>query len=196
MNTAIIPQIKRALKIVLPGWHHVYRRMKKRFVNLKPAEIDLIVYDFDGVMTNNRVLIHQNGTEAVFVNRADGLGVAMIKGKGIPQLILSTESNPVVEARAIKLGLPVIYNTDDKRTALESYCRMNAFDPSRVVYVGNDLNDKGAMEFSGIPIAPADAHPEILHIARIVLHAIGGGGVVRELADMILFSSTSRKHYR
>ena len=124
----------------------------KKITNLEPKDIDLIVYDFDGVMTDNRVLVHQDGTESVFANRADGRGVAMIKGQGIPQLILSTESNPVVEVRAAKLGLPVIYNTGDKRTALESYCRVNALDQSRVVYVGNDLNDKEAMEFSGIPI--------------------------------------------
>ena len=159
--------------------------------NLEPKDIDLIVYDFDGVMTDNRVIVHQDGTESVFANRADGLGVAMIKEKGIPQLILSTESNPVVEVRAVKLGLPVIYNAGDKRKALDSYCRMNDFDPSRVVYVGNDLNDKEAMEFSGMPIAPADAHPDILRIAKHVLNAKGGGGVVRELADIILFSSTA-----
>lgn len=169
----------------------VYESCRSRFLKrnkrLSIADIDLIVYDFDGVMTDNRVLIHQDGTESVFANRADGLGVAIIKGKGIPQLILSTESNPVVEARATKIGLPVIYNSGDKRKALDSYCRMKAFDPSRVVYVGNDLNDKEAMEFAGMPIAPADAHPEILRIALIVLNAVGGGGVVRELADIIIY---------
>jgi 3-deoxy-D-manno-octulosonate 8-phosphate phosphatase (KDO 8-P phosphatase) len=166
-------------------------RFLKRYKGLNIADIDLIVYDFDGVMTDNKVITFQDGTEGVTVNRADGLGVSMIKEMGIPQLILSTESNPVVEARAAKIGLPVIYDTDDKRFALEAYCSMHVFDPSRVVYVGNDLNDKEAMKFAGIPIAPADAHPEIIRIAWIVLNAIGGGGVVRELADIILFSSTS-----
>ena len=156
--------------------------------SLNSADIDLIVYDFDGVMTDNKVIIFQDGTEGVIVNRSDGLAVAMIKEKGIPQLILSTESNPAVEARATKLGLPVIYNTGDKRSALAAYCSLHVFDPSRVAYVGNDLNDKEAMKFVGMPIAPADAHPEILSLARIVLKAIGGGGVVRELVDLILFS--------
>lgn len=169
-------------------------RLLKRYKGLNIADIDLIVYDFDGVMTDNKVIVFQNGTEGVTVNRADGLGVAMIKERGIPQLILSTESNPVVEARAAKIGLPVICNTGDKRSALEAYCSKHGFDPSRVVYIGNDLNDKEAMKFAGIPIAPADAHPEILCIARIVLNAIGGGGVVRELADIILFSLTSGRH--
>jgi 3-deoxy-D-manno-octulosonate 8-phosphate phosphatase (KDO 8-P phosphatase) len=166
-------------------------RFLKRYKGLNIADIDLIVYDFDGVMTDNKVITFQDGTEGVTVNRADGLGVAMIKERGIPQLILSSDSNPVVEARAAKIGLPVIYNTCDKRSALEEYCSVHVFDPSRVVYVGNDLNDKEVMKFAGIPIAPADAHPEILRIARIVLNAIGGGGVVRELAAIILFSSTS-----
>ena len=160
-------------------------------MKLKLEDIDLIVYDFDGVMTDNRVIIFQDGTEGVTVNRADGLGVAIIKEKGIPQLILSTDSNPLVQARAAKLGLPVIHNTPDKRDSLEAYCRVHTVDPSRVVYVGNDLNDKEVMEFAGIPIAPADAHPEILSIARIVLRAIGGGGVVRELADILGQKSVS-----
>lgn len=155
-------------------------------INTIPAkDIDLIVYDFDGVMTDNRVIVFQDGTEAVIVNRADGLGVDHIRLFGIPQLILSTETNPVVKARANKLGLEVIASCEDKRIALKNYCVQNGFDLGKVLYIGNDINDLEVMKIVGYPVAPADAHPDITEIACIVTKAKGGEGVARELADLI-----------
>lgn len=158
----------------------------KRFVNLMPAAIDLIVYDFDGVMTDNRVLTFQDGTEAVFANRADGLAINMIKEMGIPQIILSTEENAVVEARAKKIGIPAIHGVGDKIEALHAYCTEQQIDMKKVLYVGNDINDLEVMNSVGLAVAPADAHPSIKRIASIVLKKPGGMGVIRELADMIL----------
>ena len=149
------------------------------------ADIDIIVYDFDGVMTNNRVIFMQDGTEAVIVNRGDGFGVAKIRSLGIPQLLLSTEANSVVKARADKLKLEVISGCPDKKKALMSICSDEGYDCRRVVYVGNDVNDLEAMRIAGFPIAPADAHPEIIQIAWLVTKAKGGEGVVRELCDII-----------
>lgn len=82
--------------------------------------IDLIVYDFDGVMTDNLVIVFQDGTEAIIVNRADGLGIERFRALGIPQLVLRTETNPVVKARAKKLGLEVITSCKDKKYALKN----------------------------------------------------------------------------
>ena len=146
--------------------------------------IDLIVYDFDGVMTDNRVLVFEDGTEAVVVNRADGLGVDLLRTLGIEQLILSTETSPVVRKRAEKLRLKCIHGSGDKRTDLAAYCRDRGIDPVRVLFVGNDLNDEGAMRMAGFSVAPADAHPTIRGLASHVTSASGGGGVVRELADL------------
>jgi len=148
-------------------------------------DIDLIVYDFDGVMTDNRVIVFQNGTEAVVVNRADGLGVDYFRGLSIPQLILSTETNPVVNARAAKLSLEVIASCKNKKTALENYCAQKGYDLTRVLYVGNDLNDLEVMRIVGFPVAPADAHSKIKQIAKLITDAKGGEGVVRELFDYI-----------
>jgi len=150
------------------------------------GSIDLIVYDFDGVMTDNRAIVLQDGTEAVIVNRADGLGVDFLRNQGIPQMILSTESNPVVQARANKLKLDVVHNCSDKKEALLKIAEENGHDLSKVIFVGNDLNDLEAMKIVGYPIAPADAHPEIIAIARFITKAKGGEGVVRELAEVIL----------
>jgi len=150
---------------------------------LNYRDIDLIVYDFDGVMTDNRVIVFQDGTEAVIVNRADGLGVDRSRAMGIPQLILSTETNPVVKVRAAKLCLEVISSCKNKKKALENYCAQKGYDLNRVIYVGNDLNDLEVMRIVGFPVAPADAHPKIKKIAKLITDAKGGEGVVKELSD-------------
>ena len=148
--------------------------------------IDLVVYDFDGVMTDNRVLVFQDGTEAVFANRSDGLGVEMISTMGLRQMILSTETNPVVQSRANKLNLKVIHGVKDKAIALRDYCFKHKIDLSRVLYVGNDLNDLGVMKIVGHTIAPADANLQIAVQAQIITQAKGGEGVIKEIAEHIL----------
>ena len=152
---------------------------------INPDETDLIVYDFDGVMTDNRVTVDQDGKESVTVNRSDGYGVGMIRKRGIPQIIISTERNPVVERRAEKLSLPVIHNVADKASILKQYLSSEGIDPARVLYIGNDLNDKEAMLMCGTACAPADAEEAILEIADVVFERKGGYGVVRELARII-----------
>ena len=148
-------------------------------------DIKLIVYDFDGVMTDNRVIVREDGMESVIVNRADGLGVNIIKEIGIPQMILSTETNSVVEARAKKLGIPVIQGVGDKRKVLIAYCKENDINPNYILYVGNDINDKEIMVMIGYPVAPLDAHLDIKKLAKLTLETKGGCGVVRELAEIL-----------
>lgn len=137
-------------------------------------------------MTDNRAIVLQDGTEAVFVNRSDGLGVERIRGLGIAQLILSSEVNPVVKARAQKLGLEVISFCKNKKDILKNYCEQNKYNLEKVIFVGNDVNDLEAMKIVGFPIAPADAYPEITKTARLVTKASGGQGVVRELSDILV----------
>ena len=148
--------------------------------------IELVVYDFDGVMTNNKVIIDQFGNESVIVNRSDGLAIAEIRKIGIKQLLLSTEENPVVQKRAKKLGIICINGLDDKKKTLQKYLSNNNIDRKKVVFIGNDINDLKVMKYVGIPIAPADAHPEIKKIARIITKAKGGDGVVREIFDILI----------
>lgn len=147
--------------------------------------IEMMVYDFDGVMTDNRVLITEDGKEAVFVNRADGLAVSAIRKMGIKQIIISTEKNKVVKVRADKLKIGVIQSVDDKKKVLSKYLKLRRINPENVVYIGNDLNDLPAMQIVGWPIAPADACREVKSIAKIVLGKKGGQGIIRELFDML-----------
>ena len=156
--------------------------IRLRILNNK---IKLVVYDFDGVMTNNKVYIDQNGNEIVQVNRADGLAVAEIKKMDIEQIIMSTETNLVVSARAIKLKIPCLQGLDNKKDALMDYSKKNDIDLKKVAYVGNDLNDKDAMAIAGFSFCPADAHETIKEISDHIIKKNGGDGVIRELLNII-----------
>jgi len=160
-------------------------RLMKSFVDLSPTAIDLIVYDFDGVMTDNRVLTLQDGTEAVFVNRSDGWAVSMLREMGIKQLIISRETNPVVKVRAEKLMIPCLHGIGDKLDVLKKYLSENNIYKEKTAFIGNELNDIAAMSHVGFPVAPADAYPEVKRIAKIILKTKGGYGVVREFFDLI-----------
>ena len=148
-------------------------------------KLKLIVYDFDGVMTDNKVYTDSKGNEIVQVNRADGLGVSEIKKLGINQIIVSTEKNPVVSMRANKLDIPCLQGIDNKMDLLVNYCENNNFDLKNVAYVGNDINDKEVMGVVGKTYCPSDAHESIKTISDHILMSKGGDGVVRELLDLI-----------
>ena len=148
-------------------------------------DIRLIVFDFDGVMTDNKVLVDQLGIEAVFVHRGDGLGIGMIRNLGFEVMVLSTERNPVVRVRCEKLGIEVIQGSDDKHEALQALARQRGLFAEHIAFVGNDINDKKCMEWVGLPIAVADAAGEIRALAKCVTDSRGGHGVVREIADWI-----------
>ncbi len=155
-----------------------------------PRRIDdgvgLVVFDFDGVLTDNRVLVLEDGREAVLCNRADGLGFDMLRAAAIDTMIMSTERSPVVAARAAKLRVKVLQAVADKGAAIAGHCRDAGIDIRRVVFVGNDVNDLPAMRLVGYPIAVADAHHEVKRIAWTVLAARGGDGAARELAESVL----------
>ena len=153
---------------------------------MSAPDIDLIILDFDGVLTDNRVYIMEDGREAVACHRGDGWGIGILSQAGIEVMILSTESNPVVSARATKLGIECLQNCDDKASTTSGIIKRKRVSPSRVMYVGNDTNDASAMVLVGHPAAPADAHPSILKIAKTVTKAKGGHGVVREIADLLV----------
>lgn len=148
-------------------------------------KLKLIIYDFDGVMTDNRVICFEDGREAVMVNRSDGLAVRLIKEMGIKQIIISTEVNSVVSARARKLNIPVLQGVDNKKKVIQRYLLDNKIAREFVAFVGNDINDMETMKFVGWPISPQDACDDIKNVSRIVLAKRGGCGVVRELWEKI-----------
>nr|BFD83055.1 hypothetical protein StreXyl84_24560 [Streptomyces sp. Xyl84] len=149
-------------------------------------DIDAVVLDFDGTQTDDRVLIDSDGREFVSVHRGDGLGIAALRRSGLRMLILSTEQNPVVAARARKLKLPVLHGIDRKDLALKQWCEEQGIAPERVLYVGNDVNDLPCFSLVGWPVAVASAHDAVRGAARAVTALPGGDGAVREIAGWIL----------
>ncbi|WP_171164376.1 acylneuraminate cytidylyltransferase [Streptomyces sp. I05A-00742] len=149
-------------------------------------DIDAVVLDFDGTQTDDRVLVDADGREFVAVHRGDGLGVAALRRAGLAVLILSTEVNGVVAARARKLRVPVVHGTDHKDAALKEWCAEQGIAPERVLYAGNDVNDLPCLRLVGWPVAVADAHAAVRAAARAVTRAPGGAGAVREIAGRLL----------
>lgn len=153
-----------------------------------PEKISLIVLDFDGVITDNRVWTDQDGKEMVAASRSDSLYFSALRQAGIETVILSSEPNPVVQARAQKIGVEAVHGVgiQAKGEALKRLLAERKVDAERVVYIGNDLNDLSCFEIVGWAVAVADAYPEVLRAADFVLSRPGGRGAVRELCELIL----------
>ncbi len=154
--------------------------------SLETGKPSLVVLDFDGVLTDNRILVMEDGREGVMCNRSDGIGVRMLKNAGIDVLILSTEVNKVVQARADKLKVSVLKAVENKALTLTDYCLSKKIDLHNVMYVGNDVNDVEVMKITGTPVAVADAHERVKAVAVKVTKRCGGGGVVQEIAENFL----------
>lgn len=155
-------------------------------------DVDAVVTDFDGVHTDDRVHVDADGREQVRVSRADGMGVALLRRAGIPVLILSTETNPVVTARAEKLRVEVQQGVGQKAPVLRAWAEARGIPLSRIAYIGNDVNDLECLEIVGWPVAVPDAHPLVLAAARTTVDRPGGSGAVRDLADRVLRAHTDR----
>lgn len=146
--------------------------------------IRLIAFDFDGVFTDNGVYVSQDGRESVRCSRSDGFGLSKLRKLGIEMIIISTETNPVVSARADKLQIPCIQGCDDKRGTLEEILAEKDLTPRQAAFMGNDINDLPCLEIVGLPIVVHDAHEDVLSVARYRTEKAGGHGAVREVCDL------------
>jgi N-acylneuraminate cytidylyltransferase len=153
-----------------------------------PESIKLLVLDFDGVVSNNLVWTDQDGREMVTASRSDSIYIKPLHEAGVETVILSSETNPVVAARAKKMGVEAIQGLglQAKGPALKRLLEEKKIDAAHVIYVGNDVNDLPCFELVGWAVAVADAYPEVLRAADFILSKPGGGGAVRELCELIL----------
>lgn len=150
-----------------------------------PDPIGAVVLDFDGVFTDNRVLVFEDGREAVLCHRGDGMGLARLKRLGVPLLVISTEENPVVQARCRKLGIACQQGVADKLAVLRAWLAQQGTDLAHTVYVGNDVNDLDCLRAVGCGVVVGDAHRAVRAVASIHLESPGGQGAIRELCDLI-----------
>ena len=170
--------------------------MSKSKLNIKWNDFHTLIFDFDGVFTNNKVYLDENGKESIICDRADGLAFDMLRKFqkkyywDIEYFILSKESNPVVRQRADKLKIQVFNGISHKEIFIKNYLlkRFGNFDQSKkgVLYLGNDLNDLSAVRLSGFSIAPSDAHKLIRENVDLILSRKGGEGFVRQVIEKIM----------
>ena len=161
------------------------RQLRMKFEDLDLKRIKALVFDFDGVFTDNRVIVDENGKESVMCSRSDGIGLAKVKSLGYKILILSTEKNQVVARRAEKLNVECIHGSENKLIDLLKYCAANNLDLDQILFVGNDINDIEVMSKVHIAISVNDGYAEVKDVSNYVLETNGGYGAVRELCDRI-----------
>ena len=154
----------------------------------KLCSIELAVFDFDGVFTDNAVYVTETGVESVKCSRSDGLGLSRLKSVGIDALIISTEKNSVVSVRARKLDIECIQGVQNKAEALNKLAHDRSLDLNTVMFLGNDINDIPAFKLVGIPVAVADAYQEVIPYTIHRTKCAGGKGAVREICDEIYFA--------
>ena len=154
--------------------------------------IHTIVMDFDGVFTDNKVWVDQNGLESVRCDRGDGLGFDLLRSFmkinnwALKCFILSKEKNPVVAQRAKKIQIDFVQSISNKANYLLNYLAENDLSSRGLIYLGNDLNDLSAMQIAGFSVAPSDAHRMILDQADLVLTQQGGDGFVRAFIELLI----------
>jgi N-acylneuraminate cytidylyltransferase len=158
-----------------------------------PKKIRLLILDFDGVITDNRVWTDQDGRESVASNRSDSEGLSGLREAGVEAIVISKETNPVVAARCQKLKLPFVQGIQEKGTKLSQLLEERGVDPTQAVYLGNDTNDLACFALVGWGVAVADAHPSVVQAADFVLARTGGHGALRELCDLILSKKKDEK---
>jgi len=149
------------------------------------SKIKLLVMDFDGVHTDDKVIVLPDGSEAVTCSRRDGMGLEILRKAGFKLLILSKEKNTIVHNRAEKLKIPCLNAVDDKETVLTQWLAENDITWDETAYVGNDVNDLGCMRRSGLSFCPSDAHISAKSEAGWILSNAGGTGAVREICDIL-----------
>ena len=149
-------------------------------------QIQLVLFDFDGVFTDNKVYVSENGVETVCCWRGDGIGISKLKSAGIAAAIVSTEVNAVVSARANKLGVECHQGVIDKASKVREIASQKKLPLSQVAFVGNDVNDLPALNIVGFPIVVADAYPMSTEFEILVTEKHGGIGVVREVCELIV----------
>lgn len=157
--------------------------MKSKLSNTKIPKI--IFTDFDGCLTDDRVWLNLDGEEFVAANRKDGLAVKRLKNLGIQVVIASTETNKVVLARGNKMGVDVLQGLADKAEAIEQYLEQKNLSWNDIWYIGNDVNDLGAIKRSNLSICPADAVKKVRKSVDVVLKTKGGYGILSEIATLL-----------
>jgi len=149
--------------------------------------IALILMDVDGVLTDGGISFIEGSAEAKTFDARDGVGLSIARRIGLRTGVISGRSSAAVSRRAEELGMHEVHlRVRDKLTAYERILRRQKLTDAQVCYIGDDLTDLPVLGRVGMPVAVADARPEVLRRALFVTRAAGGRGAVREVIDEIL----------
>ena len=151
------------------------------------GSIRLLVLDVDGVLTDGRIIVNDQGVESKHFHVRDGAAIAMWNQRGRRTAILSGRSARCVDLRAAELAIePVIQGSKDKGEALRQMIAQLDLEPAQVGFMGDDLADLPALELAGFAACPGDAAPEVRAVVDHVATALGGRGAVREVIEILL----------
>ena len=149
--------------------------------------IQWIVLDVDGVLSDGSLVYTSTGEELKSFSVKDGLGLTAARKSGIKLAIITARVSPMVERRAKELHFDaLLMGHANKTEALRSLCAEHQIDLKTIAYMGDDLNDLGALQLVGLPMAPNNAVPEVKQLAKFVSTVNGGQGAVREAVEYIL----------
>lgn len=158
-------------------------------VQARAARIKLLLMDCDGVLTDGRIWLFENGEEQKGFYTRDGLGIDLLHRAGLRSGIISGRTSKAVETRARTLGMSfLVQGHENKVQAFGDILTQAGVANAEVAYIGDDLNDIPLIMQSGLGIAVADAAPEARERAHYVTQALGGFGAVREVIELILKS--------
>lgn len=147
---------------------------------------DAVLFDFDGVFTDNHVYIDQNGYESVRCSRLDGFGLASLRRAGVHIAVLTTETKPIARLRCEKLKVPCFDSLDDKLQFATQYLPRLGYSLEKTIFVGNDINDLELLRNARIGVVPSDCYEHIKIPEFYITRRAGGCGCVRELCDHLL----------
>lgn len=150
-------------------------------------EVNTFIFDYDGVMTDGKVILMNDGQPLRTANVKDGFVLQLIVKLGYNVVIISGGFSKSMENRFETLGIKDVFlGTKNKEVVLKKYLDEHKIDPKTVVYMGDDIPDFYVMKMVGIPVCPADASQEIKDISIYISDKAGGDGCVRDIVEQVL----------
>tara|TARA_B100000029_G_C17573346_1_gene957393 strand:- start:1437 stop:1961 length:525 start_codon:yes stop_codon:yes gene_type:complete len=162
----------------------------------KAANIKLIVFDVDGVLTDGKLYIGEDGNEYKAFHVRDGHGIVMLMETGCNVAVITARSSNIVAERMSSLGIKYVYQgKKNKGEVLKKLINKLNLTASEVAYVGDDIIDLPAMKEVMLPVAVADAHPEVRKLAEYITKSNGGQGAAREICELIIRSQKNLEKF-
>ena len=156
-------------------------------VRTRAAQIKLVIFDVDGVLTDGKLFFDGQGGEYKGFHARDGLGINLLRKTGVEVAVISGRKSPSVALRMASLGIERVFQgQEDKLAAFDSLRRELKLEPVQIAHVGDDLLDLPLLRRAGLAVAVADANPAILPFAHWRTENPGGAGAAREVCDLIM----------